>query len=136
MVRALLVRMCIFARLVASGSGGTLLFRDWLRVDRTYRGTCKTFKSILVQHDWSDMNAYVYAEGPLGIDDLFALQRKLGRACPSCGTSPITRFPPRQSIQLDFPGNRIAPICRSIRLYTTVPHMTRIHPDRREKNYQ
>jgi GrpB-like predicted nucleotidyltransferase (UPF0157 family) len=42
-----------------------LLFRDWLRRDTRDRGAYEQFKRELAQRDWSDMNAYADAKGPL-----------------------------------------------------------------------
>ncbi|MFG1795891.1 GrpB family protein [Nocardia sp. NPDC049149] len=42
-----------------------LLFRDWLRHDDADRAAYEQLKRELAQRDWSDMNAYADAKGPL-----------------------------------------------------------------------
>ncbi|MEV4124411.1 GrpB family protein [Nocardia sp. NPDC049707] len=42
-----------------------LLFRDWLRLDAADRMAYEQLKHQLAQRDWTDMNAYADAKGPL-----------------------------------------------------------------------
>jgi GrpB-like predicted nucleotidyltransferase (UPF0157 family) len=42
-----------------------LLFRDWLRYDRSDRAAYSSLKNRLAQKDWPDMNAYAEAKGAI-----------------------------------------------------------------------
>jgi GrpB-like predicted nucleotidyltransferase (UPF0157 family) len=52
-----------------------LLFRDWLRYDSSDRDAYSALKIQLAQQDWSDMNAYAQAKGPL-ISDIITRAEK------------------------------------------------------------
>lgn len=45
-----------------------LLFRDWLRRDAQDRAAYEQLKRQLAQRDWTDMNAYADAKGPLIVE--------------------------------------------------------------------
>lgn len=58
----------VHVHLCSSGSDWErthLLFRDWLRQDERDRNEYERLKTELARADWTDMNAYAEAKGPL-----------------------------------------------------------------------
>nr|WP_240498037.1 GrpB family protein [Williamsia sp. 1135] len=57
--------MCTCALPAAIGNAGILLFRDWLRHNDDDRAAYGALKKDLAAQEWSDMNEYAAAKGPL-----------------------------------------------------------------------